>query len=98
MKHTITLLPGDGIGPEVSDAVVRVLSATGLDIEWERRLAGVDAVNAHLAQYETIKRFVVLPGDFSVEGGELTPTQKVKRKAVSEKYAAEIAALYDAGQ
>ena len=59
---------------------------------------GVDAVNAHLAQYETIKRFVVLPGDFSVEGGELTPTQKVKRKAVSEKYAAEIAALYDAGQ
>jgi isocitrate dehydrogenase (NAD+) len=46
MKHTITLLPGDGIGPEVSDAVVRVLSATGLDIEWERRLAGVDAVNA----------------------------------------------------
>jgi long-chain acyl-CoA synthetase len=59
---------------------------------------GVDAVNAHLAQYETIKRFVVLPGDFSVEGGELTPTQKVKRKAVSEKYAAEITALYDAGQ
>ena len=59
---------------------------------------GVDAVNAHLAQYETIKRFVVLPGDFSVEGGELTPTQKVKRKVVSEKYAAEIAALYAAGQ
>ena len=60
--------------------------------------AGVDAVNAHLAQYETIKRFVVLPDDFSVEGGELTPTQKVKRKAVGEKYAAEIAALYAAGQ
>ena len=60
--------------------------------------AGVDAVNAQLAQYETIKRFVVLPGDFSVEGGELTPTQKVKRKVVSEKYAAEIEALYAAGQ
>ena len=49
MKHTITLLPGDGIGPEVSDAVVRVVEATGGEIEWERHLAGVDAVNAGMS-------------------------------------------------
>lgn len=49
MKHTITLLPGDGIGPEVSDAVVRVVEATGVEVEWERHLAGVDAVNAGMS-------------------------------------------------
>lgn len=36
MAHTITLIPGDGIGPEVTDATVRVLEATGLDLEWDR--------------------------------------------------------------
>ncbi len=56
--------------------------------------AGVDEANAELARYETIKRFVILPEDFSVEGGELTPTQKVKRKVVREKYAAQITQLY----
>ena len=44
MSHTITLIPGDGIGPEVTEAVVRILSAAGVSIEWERHLAGVLAV------------------------------------------------------
>src|SRR5271156_6628174 len=35
MKHTITLIPGDGIGPGVSKAVKSILAATGLEIEWE---------------------------------------------------------------
>jgi isocitrate dehydrogenase (NAD+) len=43
MRHTITLIPGDGIGPEVTAAVVRVFVAAGLDIEWERQDAGVIA-------------------------------------------------------
>jgi isocitrate dehydrogenase (NAD+) len=43
MAHTITLIPGDGIGPEVTEAVVRILSATGVAIEWEHHLAGVQA-------------------------------------------------------
>ncbi len=34
MRHTITLIPGDGIGPEVTDAVVRILSAAGVSIDW----------------------------------------------------------------
>ena len=43
MTHTITLIPGDGIGPEVTDAVVRILAATGVAIEWERHDAGIVA-------------------------------------------------------
>ncbi len=41
--HTITLIPGDGIGPEVTDAVVRILDAAGMNITWERFDAGADS-------------------------------------------------------
>ena len=47
MKHTITLIPGDGIGPEVSGAVVKILETAGLDVEWESYLAGVLALERH---------------------------------------------------
>ena len=40
MTHTITLIPGDGIGPEVSEATQRVLEASGVKIEWETHNAG----------------------------------------------------------
>ncbi len=54
----------------------------------------VKALNAKLARYETIRRFAILPRDFSIEGGELTPTMKVKRRVVERKYQAEIEAIY----
>ncbi len=44
MAHLITLIPGDGIGPEVADATVRAVEATGVRIEWERVDAGVHAL------------------------------------------------------
>jgi isocitrate dehydrogenase (NAD+) len=44
MTHTITLIPGDGIGPEVTNAVVRMLAASGVSIDWETHQAGVLAV------------------------------------------------------
>jgi isocitrate dehydrogenase (NAD+) len=47
MTHTITLIPGDGIGPEVTEAVVRILKTAGVSIEWEHHLAGVLAVQRH---------------------------------------------------
>ena len=47
MTHTITLIPGDGIGPEVTRAVVQVLEAAGLQAKWESFEAGADAVAAH---------------------------------------------------
>ncbi|MFN2465607.1 MAG: long-chain fatty acid--CoA ligase [Candidatus Dormibacteria bacterium] len=54
----------------------------------------VDAVNQELSNVERIKKFTILPADLSLEGGELTPTLKVKRKVVAEKYAKQIEALY----
>ncbi|MDT4967913.1 MAG: isocitrate dehydrogenase [Acidobacteriota bacterium] len=44
MAHTITLIPGDGIGPEVSAAVVSIIEATGVAIEWETHYAGAQAL------------------------------------------------------
>jgi long-subunit acyl-CoA synthetase (AMP-forming) len=50
--------------------------------------------NNKVAKYQTIKRIHVLPNVFSVDGGELTPTLKVKRNIINEKYADEISALF----
>ena len=47
MTHTITLIPGDGIGPEVTAAVVKILDTAGLKVEWESHLAGVLALERH---------------------------------------------------
>ena len=41
MTHTITLIPGDGIGPEVTEAVVRILKASGVSIDWDTHVAGI---------------------------------------------------------
>jgi len=54
----------------------------------------VDQANARLAQVEQVKRFVILDHDLSQETGELTPTLKVKRNVVNEKYAALFDELY----
>jgi long-subunit acyl-CoA synthetase (AMP-forming) len=55
----------------------------------------IDAVNQRLARVQTVKRFAILPEELSIDGGELTPTMKVKRKVVSEKYATLIERLYE---
>lgn len=54
----------------------------------------IDKVNEQLAQYEKIKKFVLLPTAWSIEGGELTPTLKLKRKNISQKYEAYINEIY----
>jgi long-chain acyl-CoA synthetase len=51
-------------------------------------------VNTQLASYETIKRFSVLPQEFTVEAGELTPSLKVKRKVLDQKFKKQLEALY----
>src|SRR6266849_4357739 len=47
MTHRITLIPGDGIGPEVTDAVLQILAAAGVSIDWERHEAGILALEKH---------------------------------------------------
>jgi long-subunit acyl-CoA synthetase (AMP-forming) len=56
--------------------------------------AGVERANSHLSRVEQIKRFKVLDCDWPPAGDELTPTMKLKRKPIHEKYTAEIEALY----
>ena len=57
--------------------------------------AAVDDVNRERSRYEQIKRFAIAPRDFTIEQDELTPTLKLKRQAVAEHFASELAALYD---
>ncbi|MFO0636188.1 MAG: AMP-binding protein [Nannocystaceae bacterium] len=58
-------------------------------------LKQVEEINKTLARVQTIKKIKILPAELSIEGGELTPTMKIKRKVVNQKYAGEIAAFYE---
>ena len=57
--------------------------------------AGVEEANERLARVEQIKKFHIVEGDWLPGGDELTPTMKLKRKPIDQKYAAEISALYE---
>ena len=57
----------------------------------------VDDVNRERSRYEQIKRFVILPRDFTVEDGEVTPTLKLKRNVVLEHFASQVDSIYALG-
>jgi isocitrate dehydrogenase (NAD+) len=76
MKHTITLIPGDGIGPEIVAATVRTIEATGVDIEWETHIIGAQALEKYGTTIpdetiESIKRNKV-----ALKGPLMTPIGK----------------------
>jgi long-chain acyl-CoA synthetase len=75
----VTLDPETGLSPEAARPRIQEV---------------VDEVNAGLSRFEQIKRFAILPRDFSAAEGELTPTLKLKRRVCEEHFAAEIEALY----
>jgi long-chain acyl-CoA synthetase len=54
----------------------------------------IDKYSTWLADFEKIRRFTLLNTTFSIDGGELTPTMKVKRRVINQKFAAEISALF----
>src|ERR1700678_4660123 len=85
--HKITLVPGDGIGPEVTQAVVRILEAAGVKFEWERFAAGAEAFEIYgeyipTALYESIERNkVALKGPVTTpEGGGFKSINVTLRK------------------
>jgi len=89
VKHTITLIPGDGIGPEVTGAVVMILETAGLQVQWEPHSAGVLAVEQHgeslpPALIESIQRTkVALKGPVTTPvGGGFTSVNVGLRKAL----------------
>ncbi|NOY90878.1 MAG: long-chain fatty acid--CoA ligase [Deltaproteobacteria bacterium] len=91
------------LDPENLEAVREATGASG-DIEQLAASGKVRAwlqneietrCNAQVARYQTIKKFELLPVEFSVEGDELTPTMKLKRGPIHEKYADVIAKLYE---
>jgi isocitrate dehydrogenase (NAD+) len=75
-KHTITLIPGDGIGPEIIAATVRILEATGVDIDWETHILGAQAqekfgTTLPESTIESIKKNKV-----ALKGPQMTPVGK----------------------
>ncbi|MEA2431170.1 MAG: long-chain acyl-CoA synthetase [Thermoleophilaceae bacterium] len=68
----------------------------GSDAMREEVQGAVDAVNARVGRVEQVKKFTILPEDLSQATGELTPTLKVKRNIVNEKFAGEVEKLYSA--
>jgi long-subunit acyl-CoA synthetase (AMP-forming) len=79
----------------IDDASVTALS--GEPALQEAVQAAVEAANARLSRVERIKRFAVLPQEWRAGGEELTPTLKLKRRAIGLRYATEIDALYSSG-
>ncbi len=56
---------------------------------------GMEATNAKaISRAQKVTKFTILPVEFSIDGGELTPTLKLKRKVINDKYKMEIEALY----
>ncbi|HEY3190814.1 MAG TPA: hypothetical protein VGJ70_25205 [Solirubrobacteraceae bacterium] len=89
---------GDGRPFNVALVTVDPDTANGRSADDPEVLAEVDAqiarANERLARVEQVKRSTVLPGDWVADGDELTPTSKLKRRAIAAKYATEIEGMY----
>jgi long-chain acyl-CoA synthetase len=100
-KTCVALL---GLDPEAAARVAESLGLAARDVRslsadpaFRRHLQEhLDRVNAQLASYESVKAFEILPAPLTVDSGELTPTMKLKRKVVAERYAAMIEGMYAA--
>jgi len=93
MAHTITLIPGDGIGPEITGAVVRIIEAAGVDVQWEGFVAGAEALSRYgdpLPEpvLESIKRNrVALKGPLTTPVGTGFTSVNVRLRKTLDLYA-----------
>jgi isocitrate dehydrogenase (NAD+) len=93
MSHVVTLIPGDGIGPEVTEAVLRIFAAAGVEIEWDRQEAGVVAFKRYgqslpAELLDSIKRTkVALKGPVTTPIAEGFPSVNVGLRKALNLYA-----------
>ncbi|MEQ1764182.1 MAG: isocitrate dehydrogenase (NAD(+)) [Pyrinomonadaceae bacterium] len=76
MKHTITLIPGDGIGPEITAATVRILEATGVDFEWQTHIMGVQAQEKYGTTLPESTIDSIRQNRVALKGPQMTPIGK----------------------
>ncbi|MGD9630879.1 MAG: isocitrate dehydrogenase (NAD(+)) [Pyrinomonadaceae bacterium] len=76
MKHTITLIPGDGIGPEIIAATVRIIEATGVDIEWETQILGAQAQEKFGTTLPDVTIDSIKRNKVALKGPQMTPIGK----------------------
>ena len=82
------------VAAEIGSDATTIAELAADEVFREHVQKAVDTINSTLARFGTIKRIAILSDTFSVESGELTPTMKMKRKVVNQKYAGEIDSLY----
>jgi isocitrate dehydrogenase (NAD+) len=93
MGRAITLIPGDGIGPEIVNAAVRVVEAAGADVEWDRQIAGMAAVEEGLGPLpaeteESVRRTgIALKGPLTTPVGEGFRSINVALRKMFDLYA-----------
>ena len=93
MSHTITLIAGDGIGPEVTDAVLRILHVAGVKIDWDRQDAGITAFERHrtalpVELLDSVKRTrIALKGPVTTPIGEGFTSVNVGLRKALDLYA-----------
>ncbi|HEY1239121.1 MAG TPA: isocitrate/isopropylmalate dehydrogenase family protein [Bryobacteraceae bacterium] len=88
MTHQVTLIPGDGIGPEVADATVRAVNATGVEIDWDRVEAGLSALHEYgallpeevLASLEVTRIGLKGPTATPIAGGHQSINVQLRKK------------------
>ncbi|HXV79621.1 MAG TPA: isocitrate/isopropylmalate family dehydrogenase, partial [Candidatus Binatia bacterium] len=93
MKHKITLIPGDGIGPEVTKPVLEIIKAAGVKVEWETQLAGAEALRKHgtpipkslMVSFE--KNKIALKGPVTTPVGEGFASVNVELRQTFDLYA-----------
>ena len=73
MRHTITLIPGDGIGPEVTGAVVTILERAGIEVDWDTHLAGAAALERHGATLPAALLASIRRNTVALKGPLMTP-------------------------
>ena len=92
MKHTVTLIPGDGIGPEVTKPTLAIIKAAGVNIEWETHLAGASALKKHKTTIPKAlldsftKNEIALKGPVTTPVGEGFPSVNVELRQTFDLY------------